>query len=88
MSMSKFGGVSLIVLAAAMASPAHAQTGAEAGLEEIIVTATKRSENLQSVPVAVSAISQSALKNQGVFETSDLNHAMPNLQVSSPYGEA
>jgi iron complex outermembrane recepter protein len=57
------------------------------GLEEIIVTATKRNENLQDVPVAVSAISASALQNQGVFETSDLNHAMPNLQVSSPYGE-
>jgi iron complex outermembrane recepter protein len=58
------------------------------GLEEIVVTATKRSENLQDVPVAVSAISATALQNAGVFETSDLNHSMPNLQVSSPYGEA
>jgi iron complex outermembrane recepter protein len=57
------------------------------GLEEIVVTATRRNENLQDVPVAVSAISASQLQNQGVFETSDLNHSMPNLQVSSPYGE-
>jgi iron complex outermembrane recepter protein len=66
-----------------------AQTGDDSngGLEEIIVTATKRNENLQDVPVAVSAISSTALKGQGVFETSDLNHAMPNLQVSSPYGQ-
>jgi iron complex outermembrane recepter protein len=81
------------VLALAMASSsglAYAQTATEeatGGLEEIIVTATKRNENLQDVPVAVSAISATALANQGVFETSDLNHAMPNLQVSSPYGE-
>ncbi len=71
-------------LAFAQTAPAETETG---GLEEIIVTATKRNENLQDVPVAVSAITATALANQGVFETSDLNHAMPNLQVSSPYGE-
>jgi iron complex outermembrane recepter protein len=81
------------IVALAMASSsslALAQTAQEAdagGLEEIIVTATKRNENLQDVPVAVSAISSAALKGQGVFETSDLNHAAPNLQVSSPYGQ-
>lgn len=57
------------------------------GLQEIVVTATKRSENLQDVPVAVSAISAADLANQGIFETSDLGNSMPNLQVSSPYGE-
>jgi len=57
------------------------------GLAEVIVTATKRSENLQDVPVAVSAVTSQDLVNKGVFETSDLSHSMPNLQVSSPYGE-
>ncbi|MDB5577856.1 MAG: TonB-dependent receptor [Bradyrhizobium sp.] len=57
------------------------------GLEDIIVTATRRSENLQNVPVAVSAVSASELKRQGVFDTTDLNHSLPNLQVSSPYGK-
>lgn len=59
----------------------------DGGLADIIVTATRRSENLQDVPVAISAISSADLQNQGVFETSDLNHALPNLQVSSPYGK-
>ena len=86
--MRKFGSVSMVVLAVGLVSPAHAQNASESGLEEIIVTATKRSENLQNVPVAVSAISASALAKQGVFETSDLNRSKPNLQVSSPYGEA
>jgi iron complex outermembrane recepter protein len=92
--MKKNFAASLIVFAmagtssAALAQSAPAAEAANpGGLEEIIVTATKRSENLQDVPVAVSAISANMLKAQGVFETTDLNHAMPNLQVSSPYGQ-
>lgn len=69
------------------APSAEAVPANEAGLEDIIVTATRRSENLQSVPVAVSAIPASQLQAQGVFETSDLNAKLPNLQVSSPYGK-
>ena len=82
---------SILALATSLASPVLAQDvqeNASGRLEEIIVTATKRSENLQDVPVAISALSATALKNAGVFETSDLNHSMPNLQVSSPFGEA
>lgn len=88
--MKGFGQVSLCALAIAVAAPAYAaDNGTEGegpGIAEIIVTATKRSENLQKVPVAVSAIPAAALQAKGVFETSDLNNSMPNLQVSSPYG--
>lgn len=100
--MTAFGRVSLCAIAIAISAPAYANEnsadqnsaadqGAQAsngpGLAEIVVTATKRSENLQSVPVAVSAIPAAALQAKGVFETSDLNNTMPNLQVSSPYGQ-
>lgn len=70
----------------AMPSAVFAQDGG-AALEEIVVTATKRAKNLQEVPVAVSAISAQEMKDQGVFQTNDLNRTMPNIQVSSPYGE-
>ncbi len=79
------------VSAFAIATSAHAQdTGATedpAGLQDIIVTATKRSENLQNVPVAITAITTEQLTKQGVFSTSDLNNSIPNLNVSSAYGE-
>ncbi len=88
--MKAIAAVSVFALATGTAIPAFAQQSdsgsSTGGLEEIVVTATKRSENLQDVPVAVSAISSSALQAKGVFETSDLNGSMPNLQVSSPYG--
>lgn len=83
--------VSLLLLGAVVsAEPARsseAVTAESGGLEEIIVTATKRSENLQTVPVTVQALTQSELQKQGVFESTDLNHAVPNFQVSSPYGQ-
>ncbi|GAB7552326.1 TonB-dependent receptor [Novosphingobium sp. 11B] len=89
-SMKAIRCVSICALAVGLTSPAFAQesqdTASQGGLHEIIVTATKRSENLQDVPVAVSAISSETLQSKGVFETSDLNASMPNLQVSSPYG--
>lgn len=80
------------VSALAIAGAAHAQElpqnseGSE-GLAEIIVTATKRSENLQNVPVAITAITTEQLTKQGVFSTADLNNSIPNLNVSSAYGE-
>ncbi len=59
---------------------------AAGGLEEIIVTAQKRAENLQDVPAAISAISATELQSRGIAETSDLMGSLPNLQVTSAYG--
>jgi iron complex outermembrane receptor protein len=87
--VAALASTSTIALAQATATAGAAPPAATEGakLEEVVVTATKRSENLQKVPMAVSAISAAALVKQGVFETTDLNHSMPNLQVSSPYGK-
>jgi iron complex outermembrane receptor protein len=82
--------LSLLLLSTAMAAPAFAQDAAtevSGGLEEIVVTAQKRSQNLQDVPVAVSAFTGDDLAARGVSETSDLMGTMPNLQVTTPYGK-
>jgi len=55
-------------------------------LEEIVVTAQKRAQNLQDVPVAVSALNREMMKSRGITETSDLMGAVPSLQVTTPYG--
>ena len=55
-------------------------------LEEVVVTASKRAENLQDIPQAVTAFSSERLVELGIVETSDLMGAIPNIQVTSAYG--
>lgn len=57
------------------------------GLEEIIVTATKRSENLQAIPISVSAISGDAISKSRVTQMDDLVTNIANLQLTSTAGE-
>jgi iron complex outermembrane receptor protein len=52
-----------------------------AGLEEVVVTARKREENLQSVPVAVTAFSQESLRENNIVTPYDLEFHTPGLQV-------
>jgi iron complex outermembrane receptor protein len=55
-------------------------------LEEVTVTAQRRTERLQDVPVAVTAISGSQLIDRGVREAGDIVDAVPNLLLNLPYG--
>lgn len=61
---------------------------AEYGLEEIIVTAQRRAESLQDVPIAVTALTSTALSNAGVDATRDLPQIVPSVQMtrSGPSG--
>jgi outer membrane receptor protein involved in Fe transport len=67
-----------------MPSFAFAQDASEddSGYEEIIVTAQKRSENLQDVPLAITAFSTATLENKAVDDVSDLSFSVPNLAVN------
>jgi iron complex outermembrane receptor protein len=58
-------------------------TAASEGLAEIVVTARRRAENLQDVPVAVTAISADMLQQQAVTSLSDLGSFVPNMKISS-----
>lgn len=57
-----------------------AQTGA---LEEVIVTATKRAESLQDVPVTVNALSENTIQEAGISDIVDVAALVPALTVSS-----
>jgi len=51
-------------------------------LEEIVVTARKRTESLQDVPVSVSSVSAEKLKDAGITDVSSLQGFVPNLNMS------
>lgn len=53
--------------------------GEEALIEEIIVTAQKRSESLQDVPVSITALSSDTLNSIGAVGLHDIEYATPNL---------
>ncbi len=72
----------LFTEATAILKPAHAQGRSSALLEEIVVTARKREENLQDAPIAVSAFTGDALDFRGVTEIGKLDQFVPNLVLN------
>ncbi|MDB5447862.1 MAG: TonB-dependent receptor, partial [Phenylobacterium sp.] len=69
------------LLALGIAASAVAQETAQ--LEEVVVTARKRQESIQDVPVAVSAFSGRQLEQRGVRIVSDLARTVPSLKVNN-----
>jgi outer membrane receptor protein involved in Fe transport len=67
----------LAVAVSALALPALAQPS----LDEVIVTAQKREQSLQDVPIAVSALSADALRASVVTDIYDLRVAVPALEI-------
>jgi iron complex outermembrane receptor protein len=67
----------------AQTTPASAVNENEnGGLDEIVVTAQRRDENLQTVPIAVAAVNAETLKTFGVASTDSLQVAVPGLELN------
>jgi len=71
--------LSCAVIAALTATTLHAEEGGKAQLETIEVTATKRTQSIQEVPVAVSALNGESLENLGVDNFQDYVEFLPNV---------
>ncbi len=67
----------LVALAAPLQAPAQ-----DATIEEIVVTAQKRTERLVDVPVSISVFSDDAIDQTGVRELKDIADYIPNLGIS------
>jgi iron complex outermembrane receptor protein len=75
---------------AALAQSAATPTNADPvkNMTEIIVTAQKREQNLQDVPIVVTAVSAQLLQDTGVKDIKDLTILTPGLIVTSTTSEA
>ncbi|MDG1390168.1 MAG: TonB-dependent receptor [Halioglobus sp.] len=58
------------------------QSYAQSALEEVIVTASKRAQTLQEVPIAVSVVSSEQIEQAGVLDIKDLQTLVPSLRVT------
>ena len=79
--MSKIGALLLATTALGLAAPAIAQDAAkddDGAIGEIVVTAQKRAENAQNVPIAISVFTGSALNER------EIGRASCRERVSSP----
>ena len=61
--------------------PVVAQNSAPLALEEVIVTATKREASMQDVSVAVTALTDSAIKEAQITSAEDLTRLVPSLNL-------
>jgi iron complex outermembrane receptor protein len=60
----------------------------EVTIQEVIVTAERREENLQTVPIAITAVSNEELQGQGITNTQGLSQAVPGLVFSQSFAGA
>jgi iron complex outermembrane receptor protein len=72
---------------AADADEANADNAGSPELQEVVVTAEKRSQNIQDVPISVIAVSAEALQDAGVKDIHDLQTLTPGLTVTSEANE-
>ncbi len=69
--------------AAVLGAGAPAALAQSGGVDQIVVTARKKEENLQNTPIAVTAFSQETLESRQVFNVNEIAQYVPNLQASS-----
>lgn len=68
-------------MAGAQEAPVTQDDSSSTALQEVRVTASKRSEALSKSPLAVSALSLNQLQDAGVVAVKDLTSAVPNVQI-------
>jgi iron complex outermembrane receptor protein len=86
-SLALLASLSLTAFATGVLAQQAAPVPEDEGLEEIVVTATKRAQDVQDVPIAISALTGDDLVDRNITNTMDLMGALPNLQVTTAYGK-
>jgi iron complex outermembrane receptor protein len=91
MSWNNYGiwcGASLFAIFGSSSVSFAQQAGAagEAPLAEIVITAEKRSEKIQDVPVAVTVVTGQQLEDQHIYSIADLARTTPALEMVQAFG--
>ena len=84
-SLLKILGTAFISLFSATNATAQGNDENSLRLEEVIVTAQKREEGLQDVPIAISAVSGDSLRMGNISNLQDLSSLVPSLYVAESF---
>ncbi len=81
------GAAAVLIHAMSVAEPAASTSASGAGgLEEVVVTAQRRTESLQNVGIAISVLSGQSLADKSISYVNDLQNATPSLQIEPAFG--
>ena len=83
---SSIGGAVAATLLAPFSFETRAQESADGVLDEIVVSARRREENLQTVPLAITAFTGESLEARGIDMVGNMNAMAPNLSVQGGQG--
>jgi len=86
MSMIRNTSILAVAVSMAISAQVQAQRSTATQIEEVVVTAQKREENLQDVPVAISALDAAAIEKTFARDISDLSGRVPNLVIDPILG--
>jgi iron complex outermembrane receptor protein len=86
LSVHAAAAASMFAVPAVLAQDAPVAKSALTGLEEVTVTARRREESLQDVPIAVSAFSAEYIENVGAPDITWLQQSTPNLTLQVARG--
>jgi outer membrane receptor protein involved in Fe transport len=75
--------IAAAILAAIHSAHAQEATQENAGLSEVVVTASKRAENLQDVPISVTALDTEQLEQQNIQHFTDYAQSIPEVSFQS-----
>jgi iron complex outermembrane receptor protein len=80
---SAWGGGATLTLLALFTLPAASAMAQEVVVEEIIVTAHKRAESIQDVPISITAFSGDFLAENGLVSIEDVSRMTPNFSIAT-----
>ena len=75
--------VALALVQGMVAAPvAAAEADDDVALDEIVVTAERREQNLQDIPIAASVFTADDLDRQGITDLNDIQSASPSIAIN------
>ncbi len=71
-------------LVVALVAASHGLYAQQGGLEEVVVTAQKRAQNLQDVPISIETLSTQKIAELGIQDFSDYARMLPSISIQPP----